>query len=1005
MTSHRRPDFFRVPMTGLLLLFLVAFAWPGQADSNWFMRAWKSDDGLPNNNVTGMAQTQDGYLWLATPGGLVAFDGVRFQPFSLGSFGQEKRIISAMTLDHKGGLTLAMDRGDIICLDGSATHTFKIATDTPGRIPRDVVEAGDGTLWVSCHGGGIYSIKNGQVKYIYRSSGLPGGLSIPSLTVDNDGQVWFCKNGAFGKIIDGHFKTLAQLGDSHACLAPARDGNIWMCTASTLYKYRQGEKPEVISKFGGNDPSALLEDRQGTLWVGTYDSGLFRYDGSGFEKVSTSHSQILSLLEDTEGNLWVGTGGGGLDRIRQGNLELIGSDTGLPEAVQSIGQATNGTIWAAMQSGTLVQLAGDKWTPMETNDTWSGGATCVLPDPSGVVWVGTERRGLFCWRNGQFIPWGKPDDLKGHTIRGLLLDKAGSLWISEESPIGIQKLQSGELKNLPLPPDSRLIRAFAEDQAGNIWAGTSRGVLLRISGGNVTNETTNLLGAALSIRYLYTTPDGIVWIGFAGGGVGRLKDGKVVKITEAQGLVDNYISQIVADEQGWLWFGANRGIFKVREKDLNSVADGLSTHLQTVHYGSGEGLPSLEANYGNSPGALCSRDGRVWIPTRTGVVVANPNLSEDAPQPPSVLFDRVTVDDTVAAIYNGVLPLGKPAGREISSLRDTNILLRVPPYHRRLEFDFTAPSFTAPENTQFRYRLLGLNDDWIEIRAQREVAYPPLPAGNYCFEVEASDRNGDWGKSGTSLNFELLPFFWQTLWFRLMVVALFTLMVVAVVRYLSFRRLQLQLQHAQQQSALHRERARIAKDIHDDLGATLTQIAIFSELAQRDSDRPAESQGHNEKISQTARQAIKSLDEIVWAVNPRNDTLTQLVDYTGQFALDYLASAGVRCRLDFPEQMPEREVPTDLRHNLFLVVKEALNNVVKHAQAREVSLRLSSTDRRLHIEIEDDGRGFGQSPDAPGADGLRNMRQRMADIGGECRIESRVGGGTKIMVEYCWPCP
>lgn len=987
-------------MAGLLLVLTAAFTLPGRSDSSWFMRAWRSDDGLPNNTVSDIAQTRDGYLWLATPAGLVAFDGLRFQPFSLQAVGQEKRIIMSMTLDHKGGLTLAMDRGDIVCLDGNATRTYRIA---PDRMPGQVVEDGEGTLWIACHGGGIFSIKDGVTNYFFGNDGLPGGSSIVALATDNHGEVWFCKNGVFGRVVNGVFQTVAQLDSSHACLAPARDGGVWICTGSGLFKYRMGEDLIHVSDFDGSDSSVLLEDRQGAVWIGTSDNGLMRYDASGTEKVPTSHSQILSLMEDAEGNLWVGTGGGGLDRIRQSILELKGADTGLPEAVQSIVQDTNGVIWATTQNGMLVHLEGEKWVPVPIGDTWPGGATCACADPSGALWVGTEHYGLFCWRNGQFVAWERAQELKGHTIRALMVDGSGSLWIGEENPVALQRLRSGKIKTFKLPPGSRLIRAMAEDLSGNIWAGTSRGALLRITGNQVVDETTNLLGTQMSIRYLYTTPDGIVWIAFAGGGLGRLMDGKVVKITEAEGLVDNYISQIVADDSGWLWFGGNRGIFKAREKDLNSVADGRSTHLQTVQYGSGEGLPSLEANYGNSPGALCSEDGRLWIPTRTGMVVANPNMAEEDPRPPPVLLNRVTVDDEVAAIYNGVLPLEKENGRQIFDLRQTNALLRVPPYHRRLQFDFTALSFTSPEGVQFRYRLLGLNDDWIEIRAQREVAYPHLPAGRYRFQVEAGDRNGDWNQAGVSLDFEVLPFFWQTLWFRAVGAILFTLIVAAIVRYVSFRRLQLQLQQAEQQSALHRERARIAKDIHDDLGATLTQIAIFSELAKGDSNKPGESQSLNEKISHTARQAIKSLDEIVWAVNPRNDTLTQLVDYTGQFALDYLESAGIRCRLDFPDQMPEREVPTDLRHNLFLVVKEALNNVVKHAQATEVFLRLSSTDSHLHIEIEDDGRGFGEAPDAPGADGLRNMRQRMADIGGECRIESRVGGGTKIVVEYRWP--
>jgi signal transduction histidine kinase len=231
----------------------------------------------------------------------------------------------------------------------------------------------------------------------------------------------------------------------------------------------------------------------------------------------------------------------------------------------------------------------------------------------------------------------------------------------------------------------------------------------------------------------------------------------------------------------------------------------------------------------------------------------------------------------------------------------------------------------------------------------------------------------------------------------------FTLLIIGVVRYVSFRRLRLQLHRLEQQESLHKERARIAKDIHDDVGANLTQIALLGDLARQDALKPTELSPRLEIISHTARQAVKSLDEIVWAVNPRNDTLTHLIDYTGQYALDYLRVAGVRCRLDLPEHTAAREISTDIRHNLFLVVKEALNNIVKHAHATEVWLRINDNEQELRIAVEDDGRGFDPARAEAGADGLRNMRQRIADIGGQFRIETGTGAGTKEIVNLQWP--
>jgi signal transduction histidine kinase len=329
--------------------------------------------------------------------------------------------------------------------------------------------------------------------------------------------------------------------------------------------------------------------------------------------------------------------------------------------------------------------------------------------------------------------------------------------------------------------------------------------------------------------------------------------------------------------------------------------------------------------------------------------------------------------------------------------------LRIPRGRRQVEFHYTGLNLTAPERVRFRYRLEGLDSDWVEAGARRVANYGYLPPGNYRFRAAGQNGNGVWTEADTSLALVVPRRYWQTWWFRLAVLAGFTVSIVAIVRYVSFRRLRRQLRLLEQRDALHRERARIAKDIHDDVGADLTQIALLGELARQDhpvQDKVSERIG---TMSATARQTIKSLDEIVWAVNPRNDTLSHLIEYTGQFALDYLRVAGIRCRLDFPDNIPVRELSTELRHNLFLATKEALNNIVKHAQATEVWFRVKVTVVAVEMAIEDNGQGFTPAAGAPGADGLHNMLRRMTEIGGECRIESRPGAGARVLLRLPWP--
>jgi len=988
------------------LFFAAATVFAAGTNTGWLARSWQTDDGLPDNSVAGIAQTPDGYLWIGTPTGLARFDGLRFENFPLNNLiDLPNHGIITMLRGRQGALWLAMDRGAVVELNGLSSRAY--VDGLPKLIPDNLVEDGEGGLWIAYRGGAVFEIKNGKVMAVTTRDGLPEGDDICALTTDNQGSVWFAKAGQVGIVQQGIFHTRQRLDPLPMRLAAARDGGVWICCGSELFKYGSRGQLEKFGEFhpenSGTTPTVLFEDDQGAVWIGTSFSGLYRHDQSGFEIIPTSHERILSLTEDNEGSIWVGTFGGGLDRIRRRVIALEDTDSGLPfSSVQSICEAPDGTIWAVTQNGVLVQRIDGRWHSLPVTGQWPGDATCVAADTTGAVWIGTRQHGLFCRRDGQFIQWGDNSLLRGKTIHTLLVETNGDLWLGQEDPGAILRLRAGELKAFPIPTGSRIVRAMARDAAGNIFCGTSKGDLYRITGDKITDVTPRPAPQPASIRCLCATPDGALWIGYAGWGLGCLKDGHYTEISSDEGLYDDYISHIVADDHGWLWFGANRGIFKVRQQELEDFVAGRALRVRSVHYGRSESLPSLQGTFGDSPDVLHSADGRLWIPMQTALVVIDPGkLYENSGSPP-VLLTLVSVDDRVAARYGGIFPNDKNVGDKIPDLASSKIKLRLPPEHRRLEFEFAALGFNAPENVQFRYWLHGFDDDWVEAGAQRTARYPRLPAGDYLFEVTACNSDGDWNKTGARVVLTVLPFFWQTWWFRFSALAAFTLLVVAIVRYVSFQRLHRQLRLLEQQAALQRERARIAKDIHDDLGANLTQIAFLGELAQQDRGEPDKAAERVGKISTTARQAIKSLDEIVWAVNPRNDTLAHLLDYAGQFAVDYLRLAGMRCRLDFPELIPARELSTDLRHNLFLVIKEALHNIVKHAHASEVWLRAGCTEQSLEVTLEDNGCGFNNVPDDALADGLRNMKQRMTDIGGTCLIESRPEVGTKVVLRLSW---
>jgi signal transduction histidine kinase len=307
-------------------------------------------------------------------------------------------------------------------------------------------------------------------------------------------------------------------------------------------------------------------------------------------------------------------------------------------------------------------------------------------------------------------------------------------------------------------------------------------------------------------------------------------------------------------------------------------------------------------------------------------------------------------------------------------------------------------NLAAASRAFFRYQLEGYQTVWTPAGKDRFARYLNLPHGRYRFHVQARNEDGIWNRTGASLDVIVLPPFWEEWWFRAAVAGGLLGIIIATVHFISTQKLHRQLAGLRQQQALENERARIARDIHDQVGASLTQLSLLGEMVQADKDSPGEAETHARQISQTARETARELDEIVWTVNPSNDTLDGLITYICKNTQEYLAVAGLRYRLDVPAQLPVAAISPEARHNVFLAAKEAVTNVVRHARASEAWLRLRVAPQSFTLEIEDNGRG----PDglhekaAESRNGLRNMRKRMEDIGGDFFIGPGQQGGTLV---------
>jgi len=691
------------------------------------------------------------------------------------------------------------------------------------------------------------------------------------------------------------------------------------------------------------------------------------------------------LCMDREGNLWVGTDGDGLDRVKR---KIFNTPAELhPWAALSLSDDAQGGVWTTFNADGLSYCLTNSVQDFAVgiySNAWS-----VLVDSRQQVWAGTVYEGLFRFQAGRFQP-APGAEILGPWVYALFQDHSGELWAGTQNGLARWDGQDWKMFTTRDGLSDNAVRAIAEDAGGNLWVGTENGGLNFYKGKRfISYQQTEDGPPGNDISALYLDKDGVLWVGTFGHGLGRFQDRKWTRFSTARGgLASNSIGYIIEDDEGNLWIGSNMGLMRIPKKSLNDFTLGATNSISCRTYGEADGLPSRECSIGAQPAAIRTRDGQLWFPTVKGLVSVNPAELRPNLRPPPVMIESVRVD-----------------GRE----QRTNLLastwpqaITIAPGSRQLmvqlEIHYTALNFTAPDEVRFKYRLEGRETAWTEVANTRTAYYSQLPPGHYHFHIIACNEDGVWNENGSFLDITVQPQFWQTGWFRIAAIAGFLGLIIAGVRYFSTQKLQRQLQALKQREALERERSRIARDLHDQLGANLTQVALLGEMAEADKNEPVEIEAHAQQISQTARETTRALDEIVWAVNPANDTLDGLVNYACKYAQEYFALAGLRYRADVPAQLPAIAIPPEVRHNVFLAFKEAVHNVVKHAQASEARIRLRLAPGEFTLEIEDNGRGLGSLAAGAAAtrNGLRNMRKRMDGLHGEFSIGPGTDGGTLV---------
>src|ERR1041384_199009 len=955
------------------------------------------DEGLPSGLVSDLLETREGEYWVATADGLCRFNPRgRSQERAKDSYGRRGGVVAMFTAYTSGNdprsryiLTLMQDRAGVIwCGTRNGLYRADDVGDEVVLTPVDLgipdqfearyieclIEDRLGRLWAGARSGLYRRWPDGRVERYTIRDGLPDNV-IHSMLEDKDSRIWVGAGSGLCRLVSepaagrnvvarGYTKKDGLQGTWLPQLFQGRDGVLWAGSASGLirfipttdgrdFRFRAYTQSQGLRK---DFVSSLAEDRNGNLWLGTGDNGVAKIGRSGFTTFGKEDGIALptAIVETKAGELIVlGGFDNGLERfINQFNGEsFVHIRPRLTEEVSK-----NGYGWGWNQVVVEDHL-GEWWLA-------TFGGLCRFPRISSPQQLAhTALKAIYRARDG----------LATELVLRVFEDSRGDIWVGSVGHgtrlNGLSRWERrtntfqryGERDNLPRL-DTFFVSSFAEDRAGDLWIGFSgEGGLVRYRNGRFTLFTTNDGVPPGQIRNLFIDSSGRLWAASFRSGLIRIDDPfaespKFVTYTTADGLSSNEIAALCEDQWGRIYAGTGRGI------DRLDLITG-----RVKHYTTADGLP-----LGVMHSTLRDRNGTLWFSFQSGLARLVPE-PDSPPMPPPIVITGLRI-----------------AGQthQISALGETEAApVELGQSNDQLQIDFVALGFSPGEGLRYQYKLQGASDDWSQLAEHRTVNFANLAPGSYRFLVRAVNADGVMSETPAAFSFTILPAVWQRWWFLVL-----TAMLVGVVVYAFYRyRLQRLLE-------LERVRTRIATDLHDDIGSSLSQIAIMSEVVQQ------QVEGQNPRVSRplaviagTSRELVDSMADIVWAINPQRDHLLDLTQRMRQFAADLLTARNISFRFVAPGPESDHHIETDVRREVFLIFKEAVNNAVRHSSCSSIEIKFAVVQNWLTLTVVDDGKGL--DPKDSAGHGLASMRRRAQSIGGALSIFAEPGKGTTVSLE------
>ena len=980
--------------------------------------------GLKANNIFCIMQDNNGNLWFGTGGGgACRYDGKYFTHFTKNE-GMSNQMITSIIQDKSGNLWFGMWNDGVYRYDGKNFTHFTEKEGLSYNTVFSLFQDKDGNIWIGMLNGSIskYNGKSFTHFILKHKESEQNEYPVTSIVQDKSENFWFStlKHGVYyynGKTF-AHFTTNEGLSNNAVySMLIDKNENIWFGTGGNggacFYDGKSFAHFSEKEGLSDNFVNAIIQDKGGNIWFGTDGGGLICYDGKSFthftDKEGLANNAMYSLFQDRCGNIWIGGNGSGVSRYNGSIFTHFTEKEGLSDKrVLDMLMDKSGNLWFGTWGGGANRYDGKSFTRFTKKEGLSNELiTCMLQDKKGNIWFGTWSSGVICYDGKSFLHYTKKEGLSQNYVMSIIEDKSGNLWFGSDG--GGESRYDGKsftyfgIKE-GLSNDG--IMCSFKDKNGNLWFGTAQAGVTRYDGKTFTHFTEKEGLSNNWVSSISQDKSGNMWFGTRGGGVCCYDGKSFICFTEKEGLCNNDVNGILQDKRGTLWFGTPFG--------LSKLSNDYMMKLARISDKDNSDPPVLFKNYTYEDGFLgigCFSNalfedtkGTIWIGTNDRLTAYHHEGDE-----PDTIAPNIQV--TGIQLFNE-----NTAWLDLYKKKDTTLVLGNGVSIRKCKFDSLSKWYSLPENlslaynnnyvtfnfigitqkqsnkVKYKYKLEGLDENWSSLTTRTEATYGNISYGTYTFKVKAMNSEGYWSKE-FNYSFTIRPPWWKTWWAYTCYILLIIAMIWAVIySIIENQRKKIRL--------IVNERNRIARELHDDIGAELNRITIVSQFLHNKTKKDDEMHEKLQYIYEAGKKVLGSIGEIIWTMNPQKDNLDTLLAYIRRFVTEYLETNGIDVSIEFPDDIPANVVSDEYRRNLFLVIKEATSNISKYSKATSVRLSMNIMERLADFEISDNGIGFSVEEKQNWGNGLRNMNQRMKDIGGNFQISSARDQGTLIRLTF-----